>query len=169
MSATHFRNSGQARLIRGCFSSSQCFRAGVFSSLSPPPTPLLLTRPIFSPLFEFQYVLSRAKHSRARRKRLHCRQIKYSRALIWVVMPRFTRWAFKPIALIFLELLVNNFKKLFTRSSRNIKAPRYRRRLFSIIFLQFFIRLNRVLNQNRKTVWANPLKVRKAVSYPLVF
>ena len=59
--------------------------------------------------------------------------------------------------------------KLFTRSSRNIKAQRYRRRLFSIIFLQIFIRLNRVRNQNRKTVWANPLKVRKAVTYPLVF
>ena len=153
MSATHFRSNGQARPIRGCFSSSQCFRAGVFSSLSPPPTPLLLTRPIFCPLFEFQYVLSRAKHSRARRKRLNCRLIKYSRALIWVVMPRFTRWGLK----------------LFTRSSRNIKAQRYRRRLFSIIFLQIFIRLNRVRNQNRKTVWANPLKVRKAVSYPLVF
>ena len=36
-------------------------------------TPLLLTRPIFSPLFEFQHALSRAKHSRTRRKRLHCR------------------------------------------------------------------------------------------------
>ena len=36
-------------------------------------TPLLLTRPIFSPLFEFQHALSRANHSRARRKRLHCR------------------------------------------------------------------------------------------------
>ena len=35
--------------------------------------PLLLTRPIFSPLFEFQHALSRAKHSCARRKRLHCR------------------------------------------------------------------------------------------------
>ena len=69
----HFLNSGQARLIRGCLSFSQCFRAGVFSSLSAPPTPLLLTRPIFSPLFEFQHALSRAKHSRARRKRLHCR------------------------------------------------------------------------------------------------
>ena len=34
---------------------------------------LLLTRPIFSPLFEFQHALSRAKHSRARRKRLLCR------------------------------------------------------------------------------------------------
>ena len=28
---------------------------GVFSSLFPPPTPLLLTRPIFSSLFEFQH------------------------------------------------------------------------------------------------------------------
>ena len=35
--------------------------------------PLLLTRPIFSPLFEFQHALSRAKHSCARRKRLHWR------------------------------------------------------------------------------------------------
>ena len=35
-SATHFRKSAHARLIRGCFSFSQCFRAGVFSSLSPP-------------------------------------------------------------------------------------------------------------------------------------
>ena len=38
-----------------------------------PPTPLLSNRPIFSPLFEFQHALSRAKNSRARRKRLHCR------------------------------------------------------------------------------------------------
>ena len=36
--ATHFLKSGHARLIRGCFSFSQCFRAGVFSSLSPPPS-----------------------------------------------------------------------------------------------------------------------------------
>ena len=50
------------RLIRGCFSFSQCFRAGFFSSLSLPLTPLLLTRPIFSPLFEFQQVLLPALH-----------------------------------------------------------------------------------------------------------
>ena len=40
--------------FRGCFSFSQCFQAGVFSSLSPPPTPLILTCPIFSSLFEFR-------------------------------------------------------------------------------------------------------------------
>ena len=34
-----------------------------------------LTRPFFSPLFEFQNALSRAKHSRAGRKRLHCRLV----------------------------------------------------------------------------------------------
>ena len=39
LSATHFRKSGHARLIRGCFSFSQCFRAGVFCSLSPRPLP----------------------------------------------------------------------------------------------------------------------------------
>ena len=38
-------------------------------------TPLLLTRPIFSPHFEFQHTLSRAKHSRTRRKHLHCRLV----------------------------------------------------------------------------------------------
>ena len=48
LSATHFRKSSHALLIRGCFSFSQCFRAGVFSSLSPPP----LTRPISSSLRE---------------------------------------------------------------------------------------------------------------------
>ena len=152
LSATHFRSNGQARPIRGCFSSSQCFRAGVFSSLSPPPTPLLLTRSIFCPLFEFQYVLSRAKHSRPKKTpALQANKIQQSFDL--------GRYA----------TLYAMGLKLFTRSSRNIKAPRYRRRLFSIIFLQIFIRLNRVRNQNRKTVWANPLKVRKAVSYPLVF
>ena len=36
--ATHFWKSGHACLIRGCFSFQQCFRAGVFSSLSPPPS-----------------------------------------------------------------------------------------------------------------------------------
>ena len=45
------------------------------SDLSPPPTPLPLTvtRPIFSPLFEFNIRFARTKHSRARRKPLHCR------------------------------------------------------------------------------------------------
>ena len=68
----------------GCFSFSQCFRAGVFSSLFPPPTPLLLTRPIFSPLFEFQHALSQEKNSRARTKRLHCRLTQGERALALV-------------------------------------------------------------------------------------
>ena len=40
------------------------------------PTPLLLTRPIFSPLFEFQHALLQAKHLCARRKRLHCRLVR---------------------------------------------------------------------------------------------
>ena len=48
LSATHFRESRHARLIRGCFSFSQCFLAGVFSSLSPLP----LTSPISSSLRE---------------------------------------------------------------------------------------------------------------------
>ena len=34
---------------------------------------LAVTRPIFSPLFEFQHSLSPAKHSHAQRKRLYCR------------------------------------------------------------------------------------------------
>ena len=55
LSATHFRKSGHARLIRGCFSFSQCFRAGVFSSLSPPPPRSLWLAP-FPPLFgKFQH------------------------------------------------------------------------------------------------------------------
>ena len=44
LSATHFRKSGHVRLIRGCFSFSQYFRAGVFSSLSRP-----LPAPLYSP------------------------------------------------------------------------------------------------------------------------
>ena len=55
LSATHFRKSGHARLIRGCFSFSQCFRASVFYSLSLPPTHSLRLAP-FSPLFgKFQH------------------------------------------------------------------------------------------------------------------
>ena len=56
LAATHFRKIGHARLIKGCFSFSQCFQAGIFSSLSPPPpiatSPLPLTRPISSSLQE---------------------------------------------------------------------------------------------------------------------
>ena len=52
LSATHFRKSGHARLIRGCYSFSQCFRAGVFLFHLPAPSPLLLTRPISSSLRE---------------------------------------------------------------------------------------------------------------------
>ena len=60
LSATHFRNSGHPRLIRGCFSFSKCFRAGVFSSLSRP-----LPAPFDSPHLllssgSFNMALSRA-------------------------------------------------------------------------------------------------------------
>ena len=45
-----------------------------FSSLSPPPPPLPLTRPIsYSSLLEFQLGAFASKNIRARRKRLHCR------------------------------------------------------------------------------------------------
>ena len=44
LSATHFRKSSHAQLIRGCFSFSQCFRAGVFSS--PSPLPLVPSPPL---------------------------------------------------------------------------------------------------------------------------
>ena len=72
LSATHFRKSGHARLIRGCFSFSQCFRAGVFSSLSPPPPRSLWLAPS-PPLFgKFQHDAFASK-LRAQRKRLHCR------------------------------------------------------------------------------------------------
>ena len=74
LSATHFRKSGHARLIRRCFSFSQCFPAGVFSSLSlPPPRPLWLAP--FPPLFgKFQHGIFASK-LHAQRKRLHCRLV----------------------------------------------------------------------------------------------
>ena len=46
LSATHFRKSGHARLIRGCFSFSQCFREA-FSLLSPRPLPSPFDSPHF--------------------------------------------------------------------------------------------------------------------------
>ena len=72
LSATHFQKSGHVRLIRGCFSFSQCFRAGVFSSLSPPPSRSLWLAPS-PPLFrKFQHGAFESK-LRAQRKLLHCR------------------------------------------------------------------------------------------------
>ena len=72
LSATHFRRSGRARLIRGCFSFSQCFWAGVFSSLSPPP-PRFLWLALSPPLHgKFQHGAFASK-LRGERKRLHCR------------------------------------------------------------------------------------------------
>ena len=72
--ATHFRKSSHARLIRGCFSFSQCFRVGVFSSLSPPPPRSFWLVP-FPPLFrKFQRGTSASK-LRTQRKRLHCRLV----------------------------------------------------------------------------------------------
>ena len=72
LAATHFRKSDHARLIRGCFSFSQYFRAGVFSSLSPPPPRSLWLAP-FPPLFgKFQHGAFASK-LRAQRRRLHCR------------------------------------------------------------------------------------------------
>ena len=72
--ATHFWKSSHAQLIRGCFSFSQCFWAGVFSSLSPPPPRSLWFAP-FPPLFGFNIMwrFHEQKHLRAQRKHLHCR------------------------------------------------------------------------------------------------
>ena len=53
-----FRKSGHARLIRGCFSFSQCFGAGVFSSLSPPPPRSLWLAPS-PPLFGGSFNMAR--------------------------------------------------------------------------------------------------------------
>ena len=50
--------SGHARLIRGCFSVSQCFRAGIFSSLSPPPPRSLWLAPS-PPLFGGSFNMAR--------------------------------------------------------------------------------------------------------------
>ena len=72
LSATHFRESSHARLMRGCFPFSQCFQAGVFSSLSLPPSRSLWLAP-FPPLFGFNMALSRAKTFARPNKRLHCR------------------------------------------------------------------------------------------------
>ena len=60
LSATHFQKSGHKRLIRRCFTFSQCFQAGVFlfSLATPfplPPPPSLWLTP-FPPLFrKFQH------------------------------------------------------------------------------------------------------------------
>ena len=70
--ATHFRKRGHARLSRGCFSFSQCFRAGVFSSLSPPPPHSLWLAPSPPLLGKFPHVAFTSK-LHAQRKRLHCR------------------------------------------------------------------------------------------------
>ena len=72
LSATDFQKSSPARLIRGCFSFSQCFQAGVFSSLSLPPPHSLWLAPS-PPLFgKFQHGAFASK-LRTQRKRLHCR------------------------------------------------------------------------------------------------
>ena len=83
LSATHFRKSGHARLIRGCFSFSQCFRAGVFSSLSPPPLCSLWLAPSPPLFWKFQHGAFASK-LRAQRKRLHCRLAMF--------------WSFHPLA-----------------------------------------------------------------------
>ena len=74
LSATHFRKSGHKRLIRGCFTFSRCFQAGVFLFSLPTPSPLPLTHPISSSLQEVStWHFRKQKHLRAQRKRLHCR------------------------------------------------------------------------------------------------
>ena len=73
--ATHFRKSSHARLIRGCFSFSQCFQAGIFYSLSPPPPRSLWLAPS-PPLFgKFQHCTF-VSILPTQRKRLHCRLVK---------------------------------------------------------------------------------------------
>ena len=55
LSATDFQKSSPARLIRGCFSFPQCFRAGVFSSLSLPPPRSLWLAPSPPLIGKFQH------------------------------------------------------------------------------------------------------------------
>ena len=70
LSATHFMKSSHARLIRRCFSFSQCFRPGVFLFSLPAPSSLPLTHPISSSLqkvskwrFQEQKKLARPKET----------------------------------------------------------------------------------------------------------
>ena len=73
--ATHFRKSSHTRLIRGCFSFSQYFQAGIFYSLSPPPPHSLWLAPS-PPLFgKFQHGTF-VSILPTQRKRLHCRLVK---------------------------------------------------------------------------------------------
>ena len=76
--ASHFRKSGHARLIRGCFSFSQCFRAGVFPFLSTPPPRSLWLAPFPSLFGKFQHDAFASK-LRAQRKRRHCRLVEIER------------------------------------------------------------------------------------------
>ena len=91
LSATHFWKSSHARLIRGCFSFSQCFRAGVFSSLSPLPPHSLWLVP-FPPLFgKFQHGDFVSK-LHAQRKGLHCRLSLKQKSYPLLNGPRTTAW-----------------------------------------------------------------------------
>ena len=70
LSATHFRKSRHARLIRGCFAFSQCLRRRRFLFSLPTPSPLPLTRPISSSLREvstspFREQIARSKKTPA--------------------------------------------------------------------------------------------------------
>ena len=63
----YFGRAKAACLCSYCCNRHLCYDGGRLGRVK------LYFAPIFSPLFEFQHALSLAKHSRARRKRLHCR------------------------------------------------------------------------------------------------
>ena len=121
LSATHFWKSGHAHLIRGCFSFSQCFSAGVFSSLSPPPPHSLWLAPS-PPLFgKFQHGTFASK-LRAQRKSLHCRleveQMNNWRKYFWMdTVEWMNSWRKKKYS----KIMIINFLSRCSQSARQPK------------------------------------------------
>ena len=145
LSATHFRKSGHACLIRGCFSFSQCFQAGVFSSLSPPPSRSLWLAPSPPLLGKFQHGGFGSKLC-VKRKRLHCRLSHHG---IWAIIACYPKmvivgvcwnlktswksvvftnkserildilWAFIPPALVGYEMIIANYHLISNAHSWN--------------------------------------------------
>ena len=72
---------------KGMFFISQCFQAGVFSSLSPPPPRLPLTHPICSSLLECQHGTFVSKNIHTPEENACAASYKYS--CIWLLSQTF--------------------------------------------------------------------------------
>ena len=146
-SATHFRKGGQAVLIRGCFSFSQCFWGRRFLFFLPAPFDSLHF------LLSFEISTWRFREQKHLPARVHCRLVYRALALLnWFTIILTKHGHFRQTKLLFGKCFGNNCRKQLTH-------------LRSSLAFSTFITLLALLNNREVQSWSTNAHCQQNYSF----